>query len=562
MHAESLYACVRAIVLAVAMALVLALSAAIAVGAAEAPKPVIDGSTGVDHDGRPIAKPKERVKSPYGHAYRESFVEPISHGLDIPDKLLALARAFGADNERQAANVNAFDEVPNSTWFTNRNHIRAVDPDSIRIGPGGEDIAPVPPLKVVGFKESGVTVGFTIKDAKDKRWAIKLDSAGYPRLTSGADAIVTRLFWAAGYNVPYDVPIKLKRNELTIDDEMVAGKDGAPPFGPADLDTLLSYGHRAEDGTFYGQASLFLAGEPVGIIDSRGRRPDDPNDMYSHQHRRELRGLDVLSSWVGSWDTKDHQTFDSFIETTDSLGYVRHHLLDVGASLGAAGEGPKKPDSGYEHYVDFKWTLRRLVTFGFVVEPWRRAQQETGVPSVGNFESAVYEPEKFRTYQPHPAFRERTRRDGYWGAKLVASFSDAQIAAAIDAARFDDPRAKPMLLQLLRERRDKVARHWFARVAPLEYFHVEGERLAFHDLAVDRGLELPRRYVADVDDLEGDARSDELTTSTTSVDLTDLGPDVREVELSFRVENNDADPARVRLVRREGGWSIVRVIHG
>jgi hypothetical protein len=440
--------------------------------------------------------------------------------------------------------------------------VRALSPEEIRVGPGGRELAPEPPLVVVGLKKTGVTVGFTVKDAADRRWAMKLDTPGYPRLTSGADAIVTRLFWAAGYNVPYDVPVKIDRRSLSIDEELLAGKDGDPPFLEEHLDTLLSYGHLGEDGLYFGMASLFLEGEPIGIIDSRERRPDDPNDIYRHRHRRELRGLDVLSSWVGSWDTKDHQTFESFIETADSLGYVRHHLLDLGASLGAAGEGPKRPEAGYEHYVDFGWTLKRLVTLGFAIEPWRRAEQETGVPSVGNFEAAVWEPEKFRTYQPHPAFRERTQRDGYWGAKLVASFSDEQIAAAIDAARFEDPRAKPLLLDLLRQRRDKVARFWFEKVAPLDFFHVDGDRLTFHDLAVDRGLELPRAYYADVHELEGDAKPDRLETSSTTVELSDLGPAAEEVELEFHVADHGADPARVRLVRREGKWSIVRVTHG
>src|SRR5205823_902017 len=128
------------------------------------------------------------------------------------------------------------------------------------------------------------------------------------------------------------------------------------------------------------------------------------------------------------------------------------------------------------------------------VEPWRRAHQETDIPSVGNFEAAVYEPEDFRSLQPYQPFRERTPRDEYWGAKLVASFSDAQIAAAIAAVGYEDPRAPGVLLALLRARRDKVLRYWFARIVPLDFFRVDGGRLTFHDLAVDRGLSAARGY--------------------------------------------------------------------
>src|SRR5262249_7194296 len=99
-----------------------------------------------------------------------------------------------------------------------------------------------------------------------------------------------------------------------------------------------------------------------------------------------------------------------------------------------------------------------------------------------------------RPLLPYQPFRERTQRDEYWGAKLVASFSDAQIAAAIDAAGYEDPRAQPFLLRTLIERRNKVMRYWFERVAPLDFFAIEAGELTFRDLAVDRGLEAPRAY--------------------------------------------------------------------
>jgi hypothetical protein len=568
----SLAPCVRAAALAIGLALGAAVLFALLLGgpaagpahaaaaSAHRAKAPVDPRTWVDHDGRPIPKPKETNPSDYAIGFREGVIEPISHAFDIPDKLLWLASKFGAETERQAPNVNVFDEVPNSTWFTNRNHVRAVEASAIRIGPGGEELMPTPPLEIVGLKKSGINAGFTVKDAHDRRWAVKLDRPGYPRLTSGADAIVTRLYWAAGFNVPYDVPFTFTRGELTIDEKLSHPKNGEA-FGDVELDTLLAYGHRGGDRQ-YAQASLFLEGEPVGPIDMIGKRKDDPNDRFSHRHRRELRGLAVLSSWVGSWDTKDQQSLETFIETEDSLGYVRHHLLDLGAALGAAGEGPKRPETGYENFFDLGWTMMRLLTLGFIVEPWRRAQQETGVPSVGRFESVVYQPGAFRTYHPHPAFHEATNRDSYWGAKLVASFSDAQIDAAIDAARFEDPRAKPILSKLLRERRDKVARYWFSRVAPLDFFHLDGDRLTFHDLAVDKRLAEPRRYAAELEARQGRVRGDVLTVEGTSIRLADLGPEAKEVEIALRVEGSRAAPARVRLAQREGRWTIVRVVHG
>src|SRR5262245_42424150 len=109
---------------AVARALVLVgICLTFATPVAATPAPVSD-STWVDHDARPVPKPPDSKENDYGRFFHEIFVEPISHALDIPDKAIAVASALGsreARRTREASNVNAFDEVPNSSWFTNRN---------------------------------------------------------------------------------------------------------------------------------------------------------------------------------------------------------------------------------------------------------------------------------------------------------------------------------------------------------------------------------------------------------------------------------------------------------
>jgi hypothetical protein len=218
---------------------------------------------------------------------------------------------------------------------------------------------------------------------------------------------------------------------------------------------------------------------------------------------------------------------------------------------------------GYEKTIDFGWIARRLVTLGFAVEPWRRARQETGNPSVGNFESEVYEPADFTPQQAHPCFREMTDRDGYWGAKIVASFSDAQVAAAVDAARYEDPRAREYLVRCLIERRDKVARHWFGRVAPLDFFTVREGALRFHDLAVDVGLAEPRGYEVEVESEGGAGPAHRhLHLGGAEVALQDLGSGASRLSLELRVAGSSARPARVELTRKDSEWIVTRVRHG
>jgi hypothetical protein len=279
-------------------------------------------------------------------------------------------------------------------------------------------------------------------------------------------------------------------------------------------------------------------------------------------NRRELRGLYVLCSWLGDWDTEDHQFLDTFIATRDSLGHVAHYVLDVGSTFGAMADGPKFVWAGYEYGFDPGWIARRIVTLGFAEEPWRRAHQATGIASVGSFESEVYAPEKFKPMSQQSAFRAMTDRDAYWGAKIVASFSDAQIAAAVDAARYEDPRARAFLIKHIIVRRDKIERYWFGRVAPLDFFTVGDAVLRFHDLAVDIGLEGARAYDVDVLAKSGSPpRETHLRVDGTAVPLAPFGDTASHLDLVLSIAGSRARPTRVELTRDGPTWTVTRVRH-
>jgi hypothetical protein len=523
----------------------------------------IADSTWVDHDQRPIQRPPEWESGFWGHLFQQGFVEPVTHGFDIPDKILWVARAFGADTRREAVNVNAFDEAPNSSWFTNRNHVRAVPVAQLRQGPDSVFL-PAKPWVIKSAKRGGRSPGFQIKDANGKRWLVKLDPRGYPQLSSGADMVARTLTHAAGFNVPHNTPIRFQRGDLTIDEKLLRGEEGQP-FTEADLDSVLAQGAVFSDGSHSAFASLFLEGKVLGSPSMSRRRPGDSNHWYTHANRRDLRGLFVVSSWLNNWDTKEHQFLDLFVETRDSLGHVQHYILDAGSSFGASATGPKEPRVGYETVVDFEWIGWRLVTLGFVEEPWRRARQETGIPSIGNLESEFYEPENFQPAVQHPAFHRMTDRDGYWGAKIVASFSDAQIAAAVDAAHYEDPRARDYLVQNLIVRRDKIARHWFGRIAPLDFMTVQNGVLRFHDLAVDIGLvgDQARAYEVEVESTGGRASGGKkIRLNSAELPLSNFGDGASRLSLEISIAGDRAKPVHVELTRRGAAWVVTRVRHG
>jgi len=539
------------------LAAALSLAAPARVHAAERDAPIAD-STWVDGDRAPIAQPADWQPTYWGQRFHQAVLDPLSHLFDVPDKLLWVARRFGASTRREAVDVNAFDEAPNSAWFTNRNAVRAIPVAQLAQGPDSA-FGPVAPWTIKHAKQGGVSVGFQVKDAAGKKWLVKLDSRGSLQLSSGADMVARTLLHAAGYNVPHNEPVRFTRADLVIDPELLHGAKGES-FTAANLDSALAQGARFADGSYSATASLFVPGHSLGSPSMARRRPGDDNDWYTPRNRRELRGLYVVCAWIGNWDTEDHQFLDSFVASRDSAGHVLHYVLDSGSSFGASATGPKMRTDGYEYVVDLGWTARRFATLGFVDEPWRRAHQESGFPSIARFESAEFEPDAFKPGVPQPAFRELTDRDGYWGAKIVASFSRAQVAAAVDAAHYADPRAAAFLVTQLLARRDKIVRHWFGRVAPLDYFTVEDGALCFHDLAVDLGMSAARGYdvALDVDGGSTPGRS-HAQVHAMRVPLPSAG--ASHVELDIAITGDGAKRTHVELDRAGGLWVVTRVRH-
>ncbi len=66
---------------------------------------------------------------------------------------------------RRAANVNTVDEVPNSSWFTNRLGHRPMSPEEIAKGPNTTNGPAAGAWTITSSKSDGVTPGFTVKDS-------------------------------------------------------------------------------------------------------------------------------------------------------------------------------------------------------------------------------------------------------------------------------------------------------------------------------------------------------------------------------------------------------------
>lgn len=442
-------------------------------------------------------QPAERLFLRGYESFRNTFVLPSVRALDVPAP-------------KRALNINALGEVPDSSWFENRIGRRPLTPEDVFEGPGGNPMPPRP-WTVLGTKIGGLSVGFIISSADGDRYLLKFDRAGHPELETGADVVVQRLLWAAGYNVPKDHVVSIRPSDFALAEDATI-KDqfqNKSPLTQAEFDRLLSTVDRDPDGGIRGLLSAFLPGRPLGGYPNAGVRDDDPNDVVPHEHRRDLRGQYVFFSWLDHTDLKEDNWLDMYVEE-NGRHFVRHHVLDFGLALGVLSALDFDPANGYAYHVfDPYWVFLSFPTFGLWVRPWERIEAR-GVPGVGHFDAENFDPGAWRPRMPTAAFLERDERDDLWAANILSRFTRKHIEAAVFAGRYSDPRAIQAISDILVGRQKKILRWAFSRTNPLTDFEVRDGSLCFVDKLIAHDLARPEdgrtTYQADRYDRAGEQR--------------------------------------------------------
>ncbi|UCF19206.1 MAG: hypothetical protein JSU87_14965 [Gemmatimonadota bacterium] len=437
-------------------------------------------------DTLPIERPQDQAANEVERLIDQSVGEQIGHGL-------SLRKLLGAKHE--ALNVTHFDDVVNSAWFEHRNARHRMTPGEVARGPttAGPETAT---LTVIAGKTTGISPGFTVRDANGQTFLFKFDPKGNLHLASAAGVISSRLFWAAGYFTPEDyiVVFDSARLELDLEAELET-TENERLMTEADIQNVLSLTDPLPDGRYLALASKYVPGRPLGPFHFSGVRRDDPNDYYHHEYRRELRGLYVMSSWLNHVDMRFANTLDVFI---DPPGYVRHYLIDFAATLGSGTIRGHNPREGTEYNFDIWSSLGRIVTLGFFTKGWEEYEYAELHPSIGWMPADDFDPGGWRPNWPNATFRNSTVRDSYWGAKLVGSFSDDQIAAAVAEGQLPAAAAR-LLAEILITRRDKTVAYWYSKVAPIENPVAEIEagggssrlNISFDDLGLAAGIWSP-----------------------------------------------------------------------
>ena len=492
---------------------------------------------------------------------------------------LQLSEAISA-MEGEALNLTHYDDVVGSAWWEPRMGYRAISPEELALGPSLPDGPPATsgPLTVKAIKTEGVTPGFTIKDTNGHSYILKFDQPDLFHLQSAAGIIGNRLVWGAGYYVPEDYLLTFDIDQLVLDPKAtVEVGDVERPLTMDDVRQILARTRPIEGTRYLALASKYVPGIPKGPFYFDGDRDDDPNDHFDHQHRRELRGLRVLTAWMNDNDIREGNTLDVYVKE----GYLRHYLLDASSALGSGSSRAKSPKDGVERAVDLYRFIARMVTLGlYKNEDWEDIDGAAD-PAIGFLSGEDFDPGAWKANWANVAFTNMTAADGYWGAKIVAAFSDDHLRAAVATGGLPRPELSATLVRLLGMRRDLTVEYWFSRVSTVEDPSVlrQGEgslQLSFRDLGIERGVWATGETIYDwrFDDAERHATGSGSVQAGSKpeqfLDVSWTGPRggggrsdaVATIEITTRRPGTTPRPATVFLRWEGQGYRVVGIAHG
>lgn len=494
-------------------------------------------------DGQPKCAPEVRVSYLVWDSVDSSAFRPAT---------AFLSAKRGGD----ALDVNALDEVPDSSWFTNR---LGVTPEQMfagycAAGKLPDESGPDGSWMVDHGKDNGANPGFRVKTGGVK-YMLKIDESQGERATA-ATAIATRLYHAAGYWAPCDAIVYFRRALLKVAPNLtVQANSGAKkPFDEAALDRVLAAAPRRGE-TFRAAASRWLPGEPIGPFAYEGVKEDDPRDVIPHENRRALRGSRLLAAWLNHFDAREQNTMATWMpddEKRPGRGHVRHWIIDMGDCFGSRWENDGlSRRHGHSYFLDTRFIAEDFVTLGIPQRPWDRARVHDGLEDFGYYSARDFDPEMWRGEYPMLPFQNMTEADGAWMARILARFTPAHVEAAVRAGNLTSSEQSRYLLQVLLLRQQAILRRYFANVSPLTDVGFVGDEVCAKDLARSTGTYPAHafRYAATVARADGAPEAASVRLGADGVVCAKVPARVRDARIS------DGDPARYVVVRLQNGAS-------
>ena len=431
----------------------------------------------------------------------EEYVSPfVWDGVDAM-AFRPVARLLAVDPAGESINVNALDEVPDSSWFTNRLSRHALGPEEVARGACDDtlDVEAADGAWVIDEgKANGANPGFRVKTPTGV-YLMKADEKEQPERATGATAIATRIYHAAGYWTGCDRVVHVRRGLLGLKPGLTY-KDNSgvsQPFGEKELAAVLDGASRRGD-RYRLVASRWLEGKPIGPFRYEGTRSDDPNDVVAHEDRRELRGQRVLAAWLGHFDSREQNSMNTWLaEKKDGPGHIRHWIIDFNDCFGSEWswqDVSKRLNHAY--YFDGGQVAADLLSLGAVPRPWDGNHRRSDGYIFGFYGSEPFVPDAWKPGYQNPAFLRASERDEAWMARIIARLGPDHVRALVDVGDFTSPQHRDFLVKVLLDRQRKILARWLRDVSPLADLAVHDDSLCGVDLG--RGVLGPARWTATV----------------------------------------------------------------
>lgn len=386
-----------------------------------------------------------------------------------------LARVFAVDPAGESANVNAFDEVADSAWFTNRMGTIPYATEDVTRGFCDKeldgDTAKDGAWPIDQGKPNGANPGFRVNVPGPGKFMVKSDPEGEGERATGATSIATRIYYALGWWSPCDSVVYFKPSVLKLKAGLkVTDNSGVTrSFDEKMLKKILD-GAQHRGDLVRMVASKWLPGRTLGPFTYSGKRSDDPNDVVYHEDRRDLRGARVVAAWLNHFDSREQNSMDTWMSVDAknadaSPGHIRHWYIDLGDCFGSQwAEDQISRRLGFSYYLDLQHVGEDFITLGAIERPWERAKKRG---TFGYFSTRDFEPDTWHGGYPNPAFDRMRESDGAWAARKIARFRDEHVAAAVGVGKYTDPEDTTYLVKTLIQRRDIVLRRYFEKLSPI-----------------------------------------------------------------------------------------------
>ena len=432
----------------------------------------------------------------------EPYISPLAW--DAADNTLfrPVSKFFAVDPPQEARNVNAFDEVPDSAWFTNRIGKQKAPIEVIARGAcreedllDGEEADPTKWVIDQG-KPNGASPGFRVKIAGTRKYMFKTDTKEQPERPSAASAIGAAIYHNVGFNTSCEqiVYVDVKSLKLTPNLTFTANDGVTRKFDDGALAKVLT--EASKKGVSYRfQASAWLGGYLLGPFKYEGTRGDDPNDIIPHEDRRDLRGARVLAAWLHHFDAREQNSMDSWFaqnskDAESSPGWVKHYYLDTSDCFGSEWvfDGISRR-LGHSYLLDFEDIGFDFITLGAVVRPWEREKRTPGMEMFGYFHWREFDAERWYNEYPNPSFSRATEHDDAWMARILSKFDREDINALVKLGKFSNPEATEFLGEVLEKRLEIILNRYLTRLSSISDMKPKGnDQICGTDLALRRHL--------------------------------------------------------------------------